>query len=111
MSGCFAKKYTRKAKRIIGHPDYVYPANDIALIRLDEKVPLFGYDGGEHVTTVSAVCLPWKRSNFVYDLKTGPETRFTVMGWGLTQNPDDDPTPDTVLMELRAENVSAIAMQ
>ena len=59
----------RGIKKIIVHENYekhrneaIQFANDIALIRLDQSVPLNSEDPNNSV--VKPICLPWKRNDF-----------------------------------------------
>jgi len=54
--------------------------NDIALIRLDEAVPLFQDD--QTKSSVVPVCLPWAEDSYPYSVKDGDIA--TVAGWGRT---------------------------
>ena len=53
-------------------------ANDIALIRLNEPVPLHNEDPQN--SYVKPVCLPWMEDNPGRDLKEGK--KVVVTGWG-----------------------------
>ena len=59
---CAPKKITRKVTKIAVHPRYKVMSNevhrcDIALLRLDEAVPLF--NDNPKFSFASPVCLPW----------------------------------------------------
>jgi len=54
--------------------------NDIALIRMDEGVPLFQED--PTISSANPICLPWSDDSYAYFLEEG--TRVTVAGWGRT---------------------------
>lgn len=56
--------------------------NDIALIRLNESVPLFNEDST--ISSITPVCLPWSKDNFARNLKAGSDA--VVTGWGRTTN-------------------------
>ena len=65
----------RKASKVIVHEDWKKGSrpyyNDIALIRLDQKIDL------EQLT--KPICLPW---NYDLDLESGQD--LTITGWGRT---------------------------
>ena len=52
--------------------------NDIALIRIDERIPL--YQDDPTISAASPICLPWSEDSFVYFLEAGYNA--TVAGWG-----------------------------
>ena len=82
---CAPPKITRKiAKTIIHEGYYTAPPfpNDIALIRLDESVPLFQENPG--VSFVMPVCLPWNENNPGNNLIQGD--KLLVPGWGRITN-------------------------
>ena len=56
--------------------------NDIALLRLNESVPLFSED--PEISAVSPICLPWSRDNFARFAEGGDQVLVT--GWGRTSN-------------------------
>lgn len=55
--------------------------NDIALIRVSEKIPLYYYEGNSNVVPV---CLPWKQTDTGRKLFAGND--LIVTGWGRTTN-------------------------
>ena len=59
-TNCFPKRIVRKANKKIVHENYdrnTYK-NDIALIRLDNPVPLY-YNANKNESGVIPVCIPW----------------------------------------------------
>ena len=61
--------------------------NDIALIRLDDPVPLFMEDHGIS-SSVIPVCIPWGKEDLGNSiLKDGAKTKIT--GWGRRTNDTD----------------------
>ena len=82
---CAPPKITRKVGKTIIHEGYhttpPFP-NDIALIRLDESVPLFQENPG--VSFVMPVCLPWNENNPGNNLIQGD--KLLVPGWGRITN-------------------------
>ena len=82
---CAPSKITRKVAKTIIHEDYKteppFP-NDIALIRLDEAVPL--HQENPTISSVVPVCLPWHNSNPGNNLNQGD--KLLVMGWGRITN-------------------------
>ena len=68
---CAPKKITRKVAEVINHENYGgntnAPDNDIALIRLDEPVPLYSEDPFK--SAVTPVCLPWSQDNAARDIE------------------------------------------
>jgi len=87
------KKITRKAGKIIVHENYSNSdevsaetyRNDIALIRLNESVPLFSEDANKSITGV--VCLPWSEDDDARYIEDGYKTKAT--GWGKISNNQD----------------------
>ena len=64
MNGkCFAPIYKRKPAEIIAHENFDQKRrlNDLALIRVDEIMPL--YDENSAISNVVPVCLPWKSND------------------------------------------------
>ena len=68
-TNCNPTVIRRGIKKIIVHQNYekhkneaIQFANDIALIRLDQSVPLNSEDPTNSV--VKPICLPWKRNDF-----------------------------------------------
>ena len=84
-TSCAPPKITRKVAKTIIHEDYnaapPFP-NDIALILLDEAVPLYQENPG--VSFVIPVCLPWNENNPGNNLIQGD--KLLVVGWGRTTN-------------------------
>ena len=88
------KKITRTASKVIVHEDYDASSpqvtNDIALIRLNEAVPLHEDAPASSNPKPGAmpVCLPWPSNlkddllDKIKDLENGE--RVTVTGWGLS---------------------------
>ena len=82
---CSAKKITRKPDQIIIHEDYLYYGstdgfynlNDIALIRLNESVPLYSEDPEK--SSVIPICLPWQENNSARNLDD--DTNVIMTGW------------------------------
>ena len=68
---CAPKKITRKVAEIIKHENFggnpSAPDNDIALIRLNEPVPLYSEDPFK--SAVTPVCLPWSQDNAARDIE------------------------------------------
>ena len=62
---CFPKRIVRKVSKIIKHEEYGGRVpnliNDIALIRLDEPVPLHSEDPS--ISSVRPVCIPWNKDD------------------------------------------------
>merc|ERR1711974_99486 len=56
--------------------------HDIALIRMDEGVPLFQED--PKISAANPICLPWSDDSYVRWIEDGD--RATVAGWGETRN-------------------------
>jgi hypothetical protein len=84
---CSLPKITRKITsqdQIIVHEHYVASAeddtlvNDIALIRLNEPVPLNSESPTE--SSVMPICLPWAKDDFARQPLEG--TNVTISGWG-----------------------------
>jgi len=82
---CAPRKITREIKtddQIIVHENYQpgsqTQVNDIALIRLNEPVPL--YDDDPKSSNVRPVCLPWQENDPGRDLKENKKA--VVTGWG-----------------------------
>ena len=71
---CFAKRISRKVSEAIKHENFDLSnyANDIALLRLDQAVPL--YDENPKVSGASPICLPWDELNPARDLSEGKKT-------------------------------------
>ena len=71
-------------KDLIVHEGYDKKANwknDIALIRMDDAVPLF--QENPSVSAANPICLPWSRESYAYDIDDGDIAR--VAGWGRTR--------------------------
>ena len=70
-STCAPKKITRKTTEVIKHENFGgnvnAPDNDIALIRLNEPVPLYSEDPFK--SAVTPVCLPWSQDNAARDIE------------------------------------------
>ena len=82
----FPPKITRKIAKTIIHEDYSttttpFP-NDIALIRLDEAVPL--HQENPKFSSVIPVCLPWNNDNPGNNFIQGDE--MLIVGWGRITN-------------------------
>jgi len=54
--------------------------HDIALIRIDNPVPLF--QENSTISSVTPICLPWSKSSHAYNIKDGDIAK--VAGWGRT---------------------------
>ena len=82
---CAPPKISRKVAKTIVHEDYKtnppFP-NDIALIRLDEAVPL--HQENPAISSVVPVCLPWSNNNPGNNLIRGD--KLLVVGWGRITN-------------------------
>ena len=86
-NGCspVIRRKLNKDKDFIVHEEYVnvVSGNDIALIRIDEAIPLHREDPTRSL--ISPICLPWSRSvTSAWDLKDGQNS--TVAGWGRITN-------------------------
>ena len=68
-----------KAEKITVHPDYTFPDNDFAIVRLSKNIP--------DVSTVGVACLPVNDS-----AETFVDKDLIIMGWGTTQTgrPSED---------------------
>jgi len=69
---------------IIVHEGYDKKANykhDIALIRINDPVPLF--QENPQISAANPICLPWSEDNFAYFIDDGDFA--TVAGWGRTR--------------------------
>ena len=77
---CSARKFSRKASKVIKHEDYdnVKFINDIALLRLDQAVEL--HDENQYLSAATPICLPWNKDNPARNLIEGDEALVT--GWG-----------------------------
>ena len=77
-------------KNIIVHEGYDPKAqfkHDIALIRMDDAVPLFPED--PKLSSARPICLPWSDDSYAYFIDVGD--RATITGWGRnTQNPENN---------------------
>ena len=87
---CFPKRIVRGVAKIIKHEGYggrvPKLVNDIALIRLDEPVPLLGEN--HKISYVEPVCIPWGEDDpGNYILEDGANTIIT--GWGRRTNDRD----------------------
>jgi hypothetical protein len=82
---CAPSKITRKVAKTFIHEDYQtqppFP-NDIALIRLDEAVPL--HQENSTISSVVPVCLPWNNNKPGNKLVQGD--KLLVVGWGRITN-------------------------
>ena len=71
QSICAPKKITRKIAEVIKHETFGgnvnAPDNDIALIRLNEPVPLYSEDPFK--SAITPVCLPWSQDNAARDIE------------------------------------------
>ena len=67
--------------------------NDIALIRLDEAVPLFQEDPKK--SSIAPICLPWAENSYPYSVKDGDTATFA--GWGRTRSRDSQYTQNYLL--------------
>jgi len=76
--------------------------NDIALIKMDEIIPLF--NGDPSISNASPVCLPWSTKDKVARiLKHG--TKLTVTGWGKTERSLDSDILQQVDVPFQDEEV------
>ena len=69
---------------IIVHAGYDKKANykhDIALIRINDPVPLF--QENPQISAANPICLPWSEDNFAHYIANGDNA--TVAGWGRTR--------------------------
>ena len=87
---CQPKKIVRQPAEIFVHENYdnVTEFNDIALIRLNEAVPLFQENPSE--SYANPICLSWLEEDPLRELKEGKLA--IVSGWGRT-------TRHTVILE------------
>ena len=81
---CAAKKIIRGIAEIIPYESYqangnAQEKNDIALIRLNESVPLF--QDGPKLSSAQPICLPWSKN-----LELTEDTNVLITGWGRTTN-------------------------
>ena len=67
--------------------------NDIALIRIDEAVPLFQEDPKK--SSIAPICLPWAENSYPYSVKDGDTATFA--GWGRTRSRDSQYTQNYLL--------------
>ena len=84
VNKCAAKRIIRGIAKVIPYESYkgngnAQEKNDIALIRLNESVPLF-QDGSE-ISSAQPICLPWSEI-----LELEDDTNVMVTGWGRTTN-------------------------
>ena len=81
---CSPRKITRKVRNFIIHENFDRRKlkNDIALLRLDQAVPLF--EENPDISGASPICLPWDIDNFARDLIKGDNV--IVTGWGRVSN-------------------------
>ena len=82
---CAPPKITRKVAKTIIHEGYKEIApfpNDIALIRLDQAVPL--HQENPKISSVVPVCLPWNIDNPGNNFIQGDE--MLIVGWGRITN-------------------------
>ena len=79
---CQPKKIVRQPAEIFVHENYdnVTEFNDIALIRLNEAVPLFQENPSE--SYANPICLSWLEEDPLRELKEGKLA--IVSGWGRT---------------------------
>lgn len=84
--GCTNPIINRKAAEIFLHPNYNVSVkigpHDIALIRVDEIIPLYGEENSK--SSVLPICLPWNSEDPGRKLQQGD--RLTVTGWGKITN-------------------------
>ena len=99
---CNPRKITKYVDKTIIHENYNpnNKTNNIALIRLDERVPLHNEDPVHSI--VAPVCLPWPDSYFGQDInlyiKKGRGARIT--GWGRVTNLNQSSSnPDRTLQK------------
>ena len=79
------RRKLNRDKDFIVHEEYVneVSGNDIALIRIDEAIPLHREDPSRSL--ISPICLPWSRSvTSAWDLKDGQKS--VGAGWGRITN-------------------------
>ena len=78
---CLAPIIKRSVSKIVVHEDFetgqVKPKHDIALIRVNEPIPLFSEDPRK--SSVIPVCLPWKENDPGRGLKEGDQLVNTGM--------------------------------
>ena len=79
---CQPKKIVRQPAEVFVHENYdnVTEFNDIALIRLNEAVPLFQENPSE--SYANPICLSWLENDPLRELKEGKYA--IVSGWGRT---------------------------
>ena len=83
---CVAPIIRKKIAKSIIHEKYSSDQKtspyDVALIRLDEPIPL--YTEGPRFSSVLPICLPWSLDNLARNLTDGDPTLVT--GWGRITN-------------------------
>lgn len=86
LANCAPKIIKRKVAKSISHEDWNAGTveNDIALLRLDQPVPLF--DENPDVSHIKPICLPWSEEDPVRGLEDWVDEEATVTGWGRTTN-------------------------
>ena len=83
LSQCLEKVPRRKVQELYIHERYnqiEVDGYDIAMIRVDDKIPLFPFDS---TAIVTPVCLPWSSNDFGHNLRNND--MLTVTGWGTTE--------------------------
>jgi len=71
--------------------------NDIALIRMNEPVPLF--QESPALSSANPICLPWSKDSYAHFVDVGDKP--TVAGWGRTVRRQDDRTQNNYLQRNR----------
>ena len=83
---CVAPRIKKKIAKTIIHEkhnsDQKTSPFDIALIRVDEPIPL--YTEGPHLSSILPICLPWSLDSLARNLTDGDPTLVT--GWGRITN-------------------------
>ena len=86
--GNVAKRTVIGIEEIIIHEDYsnILGPNDIALIRVNESIPLYNPNNPK-LSNVRPICLPWNRNDPGRELNSGKdEFLLKVLGWGQITN-------------------------
>ena len=91
---CAPNIIKRKVAKSILHEDWNPKTieNDIALLRLDQPVPLYSED--PKLSNVHPVCLPWNEFDPGRDIESWAEELAIVTGWGRITNDLDTFTED-----------------
>lgn len=110
---CNPPKITRKIdldRDVIYHENYQTPkkfSNDIALIRINEAIPLF--QENPRISAVNPICLPWSEDDtfFAWDLRDGDKAK--VAGWGRTRRRQTTRTDSQLVKDKAGSSVLKVA--